>query len=127
MFFHFLVPALINLIAIICTILSAARSRAKAQQSIPFKNHILHEISRQRHVIATPVMIVLLSFPRIIIPFFVRCMKTPRNPTLYIIGYFISYAPPILTFFLFVLPSDTYRDACRKALRLAKRRFHCAQ
>ncbi len=60
-------------------------------------------------LIISPLILIILALPRIIFAFILDCMKSARDPvTLYLIGYFISFIPPILLFVVFVLPSELY-------------------
>ena len=43
-------------------------------------------------------------------------MKSTSNSWLFLLGYFLSLIPPLLTFILFVLPSTTYKQIFKKAI-----------
>ncbi|CAF3086338.1 unnamed protein product [Rotaria sp. Silwood2] len=125
-FLHFLVPFSSNLIGVIFMIISIARSRSQSQPKKTIREHFRHQMHKHKHLLMTPALLVLLSVPRLIIPFFTKCMKTPREPSLFLIGYFVSFVPATLPFFIFVLPSNEYKRNFRKAIQLFKRRFRCA-
>ncbi|CAF4271050.1 unnamed protein product, partial [Rotaria sordida] len=39
-----------------------------------------------------------------------KCMNSNNDATLYLIGYFVSFIPPMLTFIIFVMPSKFYKE-----------------
>jgi hypothetical protein len=121
--FHFLVPMLINFISALIIIASTARSRSTALSKLSFIKHFRQQLKHHKHLLLTPCLIILLSLPRLIIPFFSGCMKSPRNPLLFLIGYFISFVPVTLHFFIFVWPSEKYMDEFKKMVQHIKRRF----
>ncbi|CAF3969916.1 unnamed protein product, partial [Adineta steineri] len=49
------------------------------------------------------------ALPRLIILFTSRCMKSAQNPWLFLVGYYISFVPPLLIIPVFILPSTTYK------------------
>ncbi len=61
-------------------------------------------------------ILIILGIPRLIISFTSACMKSTSDSWLFLVGYFISLIPPLLTFILFVLPSKTYKETFRKAI-----------
>jgi uncharacterized membrane protein YesL len=44
-------------------------------------------------------------------------MKSNRNSWIFLIGYLVSFIPPMLTFILFVLPSKLYKEQFRKTVK----------
>jgi hypothetical protein len=107
--FHFLSPFLVNIISAFIIIISTFQVRSNVQN----KNTIIQQLNKQfrqhRHLLISPLILVILAIPRLIISLSSKCMKSARNPWFYLIGYFISYIPSTLTFFVFVLPSDVYK------------------
>ncbi|UJR18105.1 hypothetical protein I4U23_005005 [Adineta vaga] len=108
--FHFLVPFIINLVTAIIIIFVAARSRAAAQQQQTYQQHLKEQFHRHNHLIVSSMILVIFATPRLIISFMSGCMKSARNPALYLVGYFISFIPPSLTFLVFVVPSESYTN-----------------
>jgi hypothetical protein len=121
--FHFLVPMLINFISALTIIVSTARTRSITQSGLPFITHLQRQLKCHKHLLLTPCLIVLLGSPRWIIPFFSGCMESPRDPWLFLIGYFISFVPVTLHFYVFVWPSEKYMEEFKKATQQIKRRF----
>jgi hypothetical protein len=67
--------------------------------------------------------LILLSFPRLVISFMKGCMRSAREPWFHLIGYFVSFIPSMLTFFVFVLPSKHYKKEFRTMYEGTIRRF----
>ncbi|CAF3952202.1 unnamed protein product [Rotaria sp. Silwood1] len=119
-FLHILMPLSINMIAVIIMIVLIVHARSNVQPHKSIYVHFRQQLNHHKNVLITSSLLVLLSLPRLIIPFFTKCMKTPRSPFLFLIGYFISYIPTMLTFLIFVLPSKTYIGSFRKAMNMTK-------
>ena len=108
--FHFLVPVVINFVSALLIVISVTRSRSRAQSNQSFRQHLQQQLHRHKHLLYAPVVLILLGLPRVIIAFVSGCMKSARDPWLFLIGYFISFVPSTLTFFVFVLPSTNYKS-----------------
>jgi hypothetical protein len=103
---HFMGPFVVNIISSIVIIAFAARSRSKIEKKRSYGTHLRLQFQKLKHLIITPIVLVLLTVPRVILAFTLECMKSARDPiTLFLIGYFVSFIPPILTFIVFILPS----------------------
>ena len=107
--FHFIIPFLINFILAIIIVVGAARKRSSVKKEHTYKENVKQQFHHHKHLILSPIVLAILALPRLVISFMSGCMKSPRDPTLYLAGYFISFIPPLLTFFIFVLPSKMYR------------------
>jgi hypothetical protein len=107
---HFSVPFLINLSSSLIIIISTARIRLKIQKKQTYSKLLREQIREHKHLLISPFILFVLALPRLIISFASGCMKSARNPWLYLIGYFVSFTPTMLTFFVFVLPSKTYKQ-----------------
>jgi hypothetical protein len=83
------------------------RSRAREKQS--YKQHLRMESRKHKHLLISPCILIVLAIPRIIISFLSGCMKSVRDPWLFLAGYYISFTPPMLIFPVFVLSSTTHR------------------
>ena len=116
---HFLGPFSINLIAALLTIKYLVRNRSNIKSDTSFGK----ELYRHKHLLFPPAILVLLGSPRLIITFISGCMRSPRDPWLYLLGYFIAFVPSMLTFFIFVLPSDTYTQQFRTFIQRYIRRL----
>ncbi|CAF3311314.1 unnamed protein product [Rotaria sp. Silwood2] len=76
-----------------------------------------------QHLLFAPCMLILLGLPRLIVSFSKSCMKSAREPWFYLIGYFVSFIPSMLTFIVFVLPSKNYKSELRLMYEQTIRRF----
>jgi hypothetical protein len=77
------------------------------------KNAYATALSKQialfKHLIISPIVLLILTLPRLIIFFGSLCMSTRWHNYLFLTGYFISFMPFVTTLLIFVLPSPNYR------------------
>ncbi|CAF1090135.1 unnamed protein product [Adineta steineri] len=107
--FQFFVPFMINLIAAVILIVKKTNQQSTIQVNRNRKE-ILHENYRQhKHLFIAPVVLVILAIPRLAISYSSQCMQTSKDAWLFLIAYFISIIPPMLTFIIFILPSKFYK------------------
>lgn len=102
---HFFVPVSINLISALVIIVRVARTHSTARKKNTYRQHLRQGFYKQKHLIISPIILVILSFPRLVISILPGCMKSTRDPWLSLIGYFISFMPPLQTFVAFIWPS----------------------
>ncbi|UJR06888.1 hypothetical protein I4U23_011177 [Adineta vaga] len=114
---HFLVPFLINFISALIIIINATRIRSNVHKKQSRKKILHKQFQQHKHLLITPIILILLAFPRLIISFLFGCMKSARNPWLYLTGYFISFIPSMMIFIVFVLPSRVYRDEFTQSIK----------
>ncbi|CAM4828683.1 unnamed protein product [Rotaria magnacalcarata] len=84
-----------------------------------FKN----KLKQHKHLFISPVILILLSLPRLIISFTLDCKKSSKHFWLYLIGYFVSFMPSILIFVVFVLPSTIFKRSFKEAILHGRRRI----
>jgi len=118
---HFFIPFLINIFSSIFIIVTVARQRALSRPRQTYGEHLFEQTREHKHLLFSSCLLILLAIPRVVISFISSCMKSARDPWLYLLAYFISFAPPILTFVVFVLPSKAYTVAFRKSLQQCRR------
>jgi hypothetical protein len=108
---HYLLPFFIQIIAITLLIVLAARSRNKATSGkIAFRQVLIKQFRTQKELYITPIIIILSSLPQTILTFSLACTHlTIWHRHILLIAYLLSYAPQILGFILYVLPSSTYK------------------
>jgi hypothetical protein len=114
--FHIIIPFIINLISAIIIIIMNTRQRAILEKEQKYKNILNEQIRQHKNLVIGPIVLIILGIPRLIISFTSGCMKSPTNSWLFLLGYFISLIPSLLTFILFILPSNTYYQIFKKAL-----------
>lgn len=120
--FHFLGPFGINLFSAFFIIFSSARRRAIAQQRHTFREHLRQQWAVHKNLIISPIILIVLGIPRLIISFFSGCTKVSQNVWLYLLGYFISFIPSIIIFIVFALPSEFYRKQFKASFEICRRR-----
>ena len=120
---HFLTPLSVNFIAALLIIIRAARVRSRVRAKTTYRHHLREQLNQHKHLLISSVLLILLGLPRLIISFISGCMKSARDPWLFLIGYFVSLIPPTLIFFTFILPSATYRREFKEAIKPVSRCF----
>jgi hypothetical protein len=123
--FHFLLPFALNIISALIIVFSISRIRFIAQNQYTFENHFYEQLSRNKHLLISPIILVLLALPRLIIALMSGCVKATRDPWLFLTGYFTYFIPSLLVFVVFVLPSKLYKAQCKQTLMNLYRRKWC--
>ncbi|CAF5004596.1 unnamed protein product [Rotaria sp. Silwood1] len=54
-------------------------------------------------------------------------MKSTNDAWLFLIGYFISFLPPMLTFIVFIFPSKFYKEQLRKTIKAYRHKIQRLQ
>ena len=102
-------PLLINFISAFGIIVLISKRRSKIEQRVLFRVHLRNQLHEHKYLIISPIGLILAALPRIILAFLVECMKSACDPvSIFLVGYFISFLPPVLLFTVFVLPSKIY-------------------
>ncbi|CAF3941771.1 unnamed protein product, partial [Adineta steineri] len=100
-----------------------ARSRSNLQTRLPFIDHLRSQLKQQKsHLIASCVFI-LIALIRLILSFTSGCMKSPNNSWLFLIAYFISFLPSMMTFIVYILPSKVYKKEFNTVVNRTIQRF----
>ncbi|UJR19040.1 hypothetical protein I4U23_022171 [Adineta vaga] len=118
---HYLVPFCIQSASITLIIFFTARSRSRANESHEtFANVLKRQFRSQKELYITPLIIISSGLPQIIISSTFSCTELSIwQRHLLCITYFLSYAPQVLGFILFVIPSTTYLKEFQRT-RLSK-------
>jgi hypothetical protein len=114
--FHFIVPFIINVMSALTIIIMSTRQQAAIKKKKKYQEILKEQIHQRKNLLIGSSVLAILAIPRLIISFASGCMKSTSDSWLFLLGYFISLIPPLLTFILFVLPSSTYKNAFRKAM-----------
>ncbi|CAF4253584.1 unnamed protein product, partial [Rotaria sp. Silwood2] len=104
--FHGLAPFIINLISAVIFITKKFRLQSNVRQNQNHKQLLKEQFQQHKHLFTTHLAIVILGLPRVIIACVSKCMKSTSDAWLFLIGYFIAFLPPMLTFVVFILPSN---------------------
>ena len=119
--FHFSIPFIINMICAVIIIVKVIRTRLKLKNNASRNIIFRKEIQRHKHLIISPLILILLNIPRLIITFLSACMESPSNPWLFLVGYYVSFISPLMIFFVFILPSENYKAEFLRIMK--KKRF----
>ncbi|CAF1542354.1 unnamed protein product [Adineta ricciae] len=106
---HFFGPFIFNFVSASLVIIQVARQRFTTRQHIPLMQHLWQQLCEHKHLIISPCILIILALPRLIISFIWDCLKSVRDPRLFLAGYFLSFIPPVVIFIVFVLPSKMYK------------------
>ncbi len=113
--FHFFGPFLVNLISAIILITKKSRQQSTIQTQRSYKKILREQFREHKHLLTAPVVLVILTVPRLILTFVSKCMKSTGDSWLFLIGYFITFIPSTVTFVIFILPSKFYKKEFRKS------------
>jgi hypothetical protein len=114
---HFVSPFSINMVSLFSMIMIMACFRSKFRERDGFFTPLHFQFVQHKQQVTGTMMIIILSLPRLIFAFVLDCMKSPHDSvSLFLVGYFLSFIPPALTFVIFVLPSKTYMKCFKSNL-----------
>ncbi|UJR19290.1 hypothetical protein I4U23_022419 [Adineta vaga] len=116
LFIHLLGPFIANLCSALYIIIGSARRRANAQNRQTYKQHIQEQWKEHKQLIISPLIILFLTIPRLVISLLSGCIDVSRHPWVYLSAYFISFTPSILIFVVFVIPSSIYRKTFKESI-----------
>ncbi|CAF3266523.1 unnamed protein product [Rotaria sp. Silwood2] len=121
--FHFCVPFLINILSAIIIIIKTTRQRTTVQTHQTYGKLLREQIQQHSHLLVAQILLVIFALPHLIISFVSGCMKSINDSWLFLVAYFISFIPPMLTFLVFVLPSKLYKKEFQKSVHQYQRRI----
>jgi len=120
---HCLLPFTLNIISALIIIISIARQKSTTQQQLTYKQQLRKQFYALKRLLISPFILIILALPQLIISFSSGCMKSPRDPWLYLFGYITSFISPMLVFFIFVLPSDVYKREFDNTVKRIRKYF----
>ncbi|CAF3281495.1 unnamed protein product [Rotaria sp. Silwood2] len=106
---HFICPFILNIATAFIIVFKVAYQRSGVQKQISYQQHLRQQFYRLKHILISPIILITLAIPRLVISFLSGCMKSPRSPWLFLCGHFISFLPPMSIFIVFVIPSKHYK------------------
>ncbi|CAF0733758.1 unnamed protein product [Adineta steineri] len=121
--FHYVSPLIINFISAATIIIITTRQRTTSQKNLSFKKHLVTKIKQHKHLLISPMIIITLTLPHLIISFVLKCDKSTHLLWFYLSGYFLSFIPSTCMFLIFVLPSPIYKKEFKHAISHYRRRF----
>ncbi|CAF1489278.1 unnamed protein product [Adineta ricciae] len=114
---HLVLPFIINITSAILIITISTKQQVNLQKRRTFKRVLQEEIQKHRSFLTGPFVLTILGIPRLILTVVSGCMESSNHSWLFLLGYYISLIPTLLTFVLFILPSTIYKQAFDKAVR----------
>jgi hypothetical protein len=117
LFAHFLIPFCINLGSALWIILILSLNPSLTQKKRSFYDRLVQQLRDHKRLLISCWTLVILALPRLIIALQMGCLKSQRDPYLSLCAYFISFMPPALVFFVFIVPSSAYMLELRKRIR----------
>jgi hypothetical protein len=122
LFVHLIGPFIANLVSALFIIFGGARQRSVARPDQSFREHVREQFNEHKQLIISPIVLLVLSIPRLIISLLPGCVKVSENLWLYLGAYFISFTPSILIFVIFVVPSELYMKTFKNSFNNERRR-----
>ncbi|CAF1390961.1 unnamed protein product [Rotaria sp. Silwood1] len=120
---HFLIPFSINIISALIIIIGTTTIKSTVQHTTNYHQQFyIH-----KHLITSPIILICLALPRLVISYISTCMEPTRDPYLLLAGYFVSFVPSALTFIIFVLPSQTYKREFYRTMKSIRLFFKPSQ
>ena len=123
LFFHFLGPFAANLFSALFIIFGTVRQRSMTQVGHSYTVQLRRQLREHKQLLISPLVLVVLSLPRLIISLISGCVDISRYSWLYLSGYFVSFIPSVLVFVVFVLPSGLYKRQFRECVKRLRQRF----
>ncbi|CAF1124644.1 unnamed protein product [Adineta steineri] len=89
-----------------------------SKSKLTYYQQLIKQLKEHKQILISPILLVILSLPRLIISLLTACIKSSSKPLLYLIGYFISFLPSMLMMlFIFVLTSDLYFKQFKESIQ----------
>ena len=94
--FHFFGPLVSNSVSSL--VLKSRQQLNNVHTDRRLGNVFREQIRQHKHLLTGPVTLTILTIAHLIIIFMSKCMQSANDSWLFLIGYFISFIPSILTF-----------------------------
>ena len=104
--------------SIVILLIKKTHQQSNIRTDLTYRQLLIRHICQHKHLFIAPAMLITLAVPHLVIIFAWKCMKSIGDSWLYLIGYFISFIPHVLTFVVFVLPSKYYLKEYRRVIHL---------
>ncbi|CAF1238553.1 unnamed protein product [Adineta ricciae] len=114
--FLFFVSFFINFISTIVVITQKSQRQSHLRKRRSYKAMLCEQVLNHQHLLIAPIMLCILALPRLVFSYVTKCMNSTRDSWIFLSGYFISFIPLMITFLIFVLPSEFYRRECKKSI-----------
>ncbi|CAF0969905.1 unnamed protein product [Rotaria sordida] len=109
-FIMHLIPFLLNMYAVITIIRTVARSKANINKT-SFLSEIWKQIKQYNEQLACPTLMIICSTPELLMALIVKCHEWDNvyRRSLMLAMHLLSFVPQMLTYYLFIQPSKTYK------------------
>ena len=124
LFFHFLAPFSTNLFSALFIVFRTASQRSVSRVRSSYRQHLCVQFAEHKQLLISPIILVILSLPRLIISLLSGCIEVSRHSSWYLFGYFVSFIPSLLSFAVFVVPSDLYMNQLKNSTRKWRQRLN---
>ena len=117
-FMHYLLPFLANIAATVFIVLNLSRIKSTAKHQ-SYNTVLKEQLVAFRHLIVSPIVLVLLALPRLIFSIVFTCISDSTSWQAYLLlsGFLIGFFPQMSTFLIFILPSKGYKNEIIHLLR----------
>lgn len=107
-----LIPFILNIYAVITIIRTVARSKANLHKTNLF-SEIWKQIKQYYEQLVCPILMIMCSTPELLMVLIIKCHQwdNSHRRLLMIIMHFVSFIPQMMTYYLFIQPSKTYKKA----------------
>ena len=119
--FHFIGPFSINIFSTLFIIFVGAYQRRLTQEQLTYCQHIYEQLKENHNYIISPIILVSLGMPGVIISMLSDCIKVSYNSWFYFCAYLIPFIPSMTIFIVFVLPSKFYKKQFKQAIKCRRR------
>ncbi|CAF2108027.1 unnamed protein product [Rotaria magnacalcarata] len=107
---HFFIPFICNFMSALIIIIHSARYRFRVQNQLKYWQYLFQQLQQCKHLLISSCLLVIFSLPGMIISLVSNCMRSTRNPWLYLRGYLVSFLPSLHTTIIFIVPSTVYKE-----------------
>jgi len=76
---HFIIPFIINLCSVIILIKKKANKQKHFNEKQSYKTILLKQIRKHKHLIVSPIVLVLVGIPRLVFIFISKCMNSSND------------------------------------------------
>ena len=122
-FFHYFAPLIVNISSALFIIIATARQRNSTHSHESMSHHLKSKLRKYKHLLISPLIIVLLTLPHLIISIILDCQKSSNRFWFYLMGYMLSYLPAVFVFIIFAVPSPLYKDEFVSVIKDYRRKW----
>jgi hypothetical protein len=113
---NLIVPGSINLVATVFLLHKSTRMKQKFAKTQSEKSYFM-SFKKQLPLYGSPFGLVILSLMRLIFSFTLVCIIHQWQKYVYLTAYFVSFAPLMGTFPIFVLPAEIYKTEFKNFIK----------